>query len=202
MRFKVEGTTNAAPTTTGTATTVESATEVSCFNNSTTAYAVAILTAASGTVVGNITLAGGERVNIVKDRIVEILLETAIFQIESMRIPHHAIVSQTVEATKLLNKKNLSAFVNGILREYLRSSKNTDCEDEEVIYNHPQWIINKTRDNWPKNFTEILKNNNLQAPMWLRVNQKKITAEKYLGKLARKINLKTEEVGYVGDLGY
>ncbi|HAW05048.1 MAG TPA: hypothetical protein DCW83_10195 [Saprospirales bacterium] len=68
MRFKVEGTTNAAPTTTGTATTVESATEVSCFNNSTTAYAVAILTAASGTVVGNITLAGGERVNIVKDR--------------------------------------------------------------------------------------------------------------------------------------
>ncbi|MEC8956633.1 MAG: transcription antitermination factor NusB, partial [Pseudomonadota bacterium] len=108
-----------------------------------------------------------------KDRIIEILLETAIFQIESMRIPHHAIVSQTVEATKLLNKKNLSAFVNGILREYLRASKNTDCEDEEVIYNHPQWIINKTRDNWPKNFTEILKNNNLQAPMWLRVNQKK-----------------------------
>jgi len=137
-----------------------------------------------------------------KDRIIEILLETAIFQIEAMRIPHHAIVSQTVEATKLLNKKNLSAFVNGILREYLRASKNTDCEDEEVIYNHPQWIINKTRDNWPKNFTEILKNNNLQAPMWLRVNQKKITAEKYLEKLARKINLKTEEVGFVGDLGY
>jgi len=137
-----------------------------------------------------------------KDRIIEILLETALFQIEAMRIPHHAVVSQTVEATKLLNKKNLSAFVNGMLREYLRSTKDTDCEDEEVIYNHPQWIINKTRDSWPKNFTEILKNNNLQAPMWLRVNQKKITAHQYLEKLAEQKNLKTEEVGYVGDLDY
>ncbi len=67
MRFKVEGTTNAAPTTTGTATTVESASEVSVFNNSTTAYAVAIVTAASGTVVGNITMAGGERLVIKKE---------------------------------------------------------------------------------------------------------------------------------------
>ena len=67
MRFKVEGTTNAAPTTTGTATTVESASEVSVFNNSTTAYAVAILTAASGTVVGNVTMAGGERLIIKKE---------------------------------------------------------------------------------------------------------------------------------------
>jgi len=137
-----------------------------------------------------------------KDRIIEILLETALFQIEAMRIPHHAIVSQTVEATKLLNKKNLVAFVNGMLREYLRSTKNTDCDDEEVIYNHPQWIINKIRDNWPGNFTEILNNNNLQAPMWLRVNQKKITAQRYLVELARKENLKVEEVGYVGDLSY
>jgi len=68
MRFKLEGATIAAPTTTGTASTVSDATEVSVFNNSTTAYAVALLTAASGSVVGNITLAGGERVNIVKDR--------------------------------------------------------------------------------------------------------------------------------------
>ena len=68
MRFKLEGASIVAPTTTGTASTVENATEVSCFNNSTTAYAVALLTAASGTVIGNITLAGGERVNIVKDR--------------------------------------------------------------------------------------------------------------------------------------
>ena len=66
MRFKVEGATSVAPTTTGTATTVESASEVSVFNNSTTAYAVAILTAASGTVVGNITVAGGERLTLVK----------------------------------------------------------------------------------------------------------------------------------------
>ena len=68
MRFKLEGASVVAPTAANAAITVENATEVSVFNNSTTAYAVAILTAASGSVVGNITLAGGERVNIVKDR--------------------------------------------------------------------------------------------------------------------------------------
>ena len=68
MRFKLEGATIVAPTAANAASTVENATEVSVLNNSTTAYAVAILTAASGSVVGNITLAGGERVNIVKDR--------------------------------------------------------------------------------------------------------------------------------------
>ena len=67
MRFKVEGTTGAAPTGTGTASTVESASEVSVFNNSTTAYAVTIVTAASGTVVGNITVAGGERLVLKKE---------------------------------------------------------------------------------------------------------------------------------------
>ena len=137
-----------------------------------------------------------------KDRIIEILLETALFQIEAMRIPRHAIVSETVKAAKLLNKNNLSGFVNGMLREYLRSTKNLDSEDEEVIYNHPQWIIDKIRDSWPKYFTKILKNNNLQAPMWLRVNQKKITAQKYLKKLARQGNLNGEDVGYIGGLSY
>ena len=68
MRFKLEGAQIAAPTTTGTASTVENGIEVSCFNNSTTAYLVTIVTAASGSVVGTITLGGGEREVIVKDR--------------------------------------------------------------------------------------------------------------------------------------
>jgi hypothetical protein len=68
MRFKVEGATVAAPTSAGTATTVESASEVAVFNSAAagTNYAVAILTAASGSVVGNITVGGGERLTIVK----------------------------------------------------------------------------------------------------------------------------------------
>jgi len=68
MRFKLEGATIVAPTAANAASTVENATEVSVLNNSTTAYAVAILTAASGSVVGNITIAGGDTVVIVKDR--------------------------------------------------------------------------------------------------------------------------------------
>jgi len=68
MRFKLEGAQIASPTAANAASTVENGIEVSVYNNSTTAYLVTVLTAASGAVVGTITLGGGEREVIVKDR--------------------------------------------------------------------------------------------------------------------------------------
>ena len=68
MRFKLEGAQIASPTAANAASTVENGIEVSVYNNSTTAYLVTVLTAASGSVVGTITLGGGEREIIVKDR--------------------------------------------------------------------------------------------------------------------------------------
>ena len=136
-----------------------------------------------------------------KDKIIEILLIIGFFQIKNTRIPPHAIVTQTVEAARLLKKPNLCAFINAVLRGFLRSgwSEYID-ENEEVIYNHPQWIINTLKNSWPDNWREIIGNNNKQAPMWLRVNQKKITGKEYLHKIANSQNLPIEEIGYLGDL--
>ena len=53
-----------------------------------------------------------------KDKIIENLLQTAIFQIDKTRIPDHAVVSQTVEASSLI--KTFFISLNGILRTYLR----------------------------------------------------------------------------------
>jgi len=68
-RFQLMATTVAAPTSTGAAITVSDANYVMIFNSAAagTNHAVAYLTAASGTVLGNVTVGGGERLIIKKD---------------------------------------------------------------------------------------------------------------------------------------
>tara|TARA_B100001250_G_C19722428_1_gene754465 strand:- start:242 stop:520 length:279 start_codon:yes stop_codon:yes gene_type:complete len=68
--FQLLGATITAPTTTGTATTVSGATYVMVFNSAAagTNHAVAYLTEASGTVLGNVTVAGQERIILKKER--------------------------------------------------------------------------------------------------------------------------------------
>ena len=117
-----------------------------------------------------------------KDKVIENLLQSAIFQIDKTRIPDHAVVSQTVEASRKLNKGHLSSLINGILRTYLRSDRDIEKITEEIIFNHPDWMIEKIKQDWPLYWEEILKKNNDRAPMWLRVNQKKIETKKYLKK--------------------
>ena len=114
-----------------------------------------------------------------KDKIIENLLQSAIFQIDKTRIPDHAVVSQTVEASRKLNKGHFASLINGILRTYLRSDREIEKKSEEIIFNHPNWMIKKIKQDWPLNWEEILKKNNDRAPMWLRVNQKKIETKKY-----------------------
>ena len=114
-----------------------------------------------------------------KDKIIENLLQSAIFQIDKTRIPDHAVVSQTVEASRKLNKGHFSSLINGILRTYLRSDREIEKISEEIIFNHPNWMIEKMKQDWPLNWEEILKKNNDRASMWLRVNQKKIETKKY-----------------------
>ena len=78
-----------------------------------------------------------------KDKIIENLLQSAIFQIDKTRIPDHAVVSQTVEASRKLNKGHFSSLINGILRTYLRSDREIEKISEEIIFNHPNWMIKK-----------------------------------------------------------
>ena len=137
-----------------------------------------------------------------RDKIVQILLETAIFQIDRTRIPNHAVVSLTVEAAKKLKKKNHTAFINGILRAYLRSNKKINDIEDESEFNHPIWMIQKIKKDWPDHWKIILESNNEKAPMWLRVNPKKITANKYIDMIASENNVSKSNLGYIGDCKY
>lgn len=113
-----------------------------------------------------------------KQRVFHFLILVGVYQIKYTRIPDHAAVSETVAATNQLKNKHLKGLINGVLRNYQRSteSENSDPSSKKpladpVKYNHPGWFIKKVQAAYPDQWQNILLANQEKPPMWLRVNQ-------------------------------
>ena len=116
-----------------------------------------------------------------RDSCVNSLLAVGLFQLSDTRIPDHAVVSETVEATRQLRRPKLAGLVNAILRRYLREGVDEKAiTGEEAEYDHPAWFIEMLRKDWPDHWQRIIAANNERAPMWLRVNGRRTTAASYL----------------------
>jgi len=119
-----------------------------------------------------------------RDRVVNALLVIGLYQIAEMRIPDHAVVSETVEAARRLRRPKLAGLVNACLRRFVRDDlAATGAADEPSEWNHPLWLIEQIRDDWPDDWQAILTANNERAPMWLRANTCRNSAEQYLQRL-------------------
>lgn len=120
------------------------------------------------------------------DTQISALLLIGLYQLLEMRIPAHAAISETVEASHQLDLARASGLLNAILRRFSRE-KDTIIEslyaEQVFLFNHPHWFIEKLKHNWPTFWQEILAQNNLQAPMTLRVNQLHVSRETYLTRL-------------------
>ena len=119
-----------------------------------------------------------------RDRVVNALLLVGLYQIAEMRIPDHAVVSETVEAARQLRRPKLAGLVNACLRRFVRENlAATEPADEPSEWNHPAWLIEQIRRDWPDDWQAILMANNERAPMWLRANSSRNSAEQYLSDL-------------------
>lgn len=119
-----------------------------------------------------------------RDRVVSALLAIGLYQITEMRIPDHAVVSETVDAVRQLRRPKLAGLVNACLRRFVRENiAETAAMDEESQWNHPAWMIDRLRHDWPDDYQAILTANNERAPMWLRANASKNSAAAYLQRL-------------------
>lgn len=120
------------------------------------------------------------------DSHIHALLLVGLYQLLEMRIPAHAAISETVEATHQLDAQRTSGLLNAILRRFNRE-KDQIIEslyyEPVFLFNHPNWFIEKLKNNWPMFWEEILTQNNSQAPMTLRVNQQHVSRETYLSLL-------------------
>lgn len=64
-------------------------------------------------------------------------------------------------------------MVNAILRRFLREREAwlAQAQENEVArYNHPQWLIDLLKAQYPNDWQAILRINNSHPPMTLRVN--------------------------------
>jgi len=95
------------------------------------------------------------------------LLILGAYQLIHSDTPIHAAINETVDVAENIGKPWAKGFINAILRDIDR--------DREIIentkhYSHPNWLINKLKQDYPKNFQEILIENNKKAPMTIRVH--------------------------------
>lgn len=120
-----------------------------------------------------------------KDSVVRALLVLGLYQLNDTRIPDHACVSQTVEAARLLRRPKHAGLINACLRRFQRENIADDPpSNEESLWNHPQWLIDTLKSDWPDDWQSILTANNERAPMWLRVNSSRRDTGEYRAILA------------------
>ncbi|MFC3913349.1 16S rRNA (cytosine(967)-C(5))-methyltransferase RsmB [Pseudaeromonas sharmana] len=122
-----------------------------------------------------------------KQRPVHYLLLIGLYQLLYTRIPPHAALSETVNATRLLKSEGLKGMVNGVLRNAQRQSEQLQLQAEHTEtsrYAHPGWFIRRIKEAYPADYQQILEANNQRPPMWIRVNTRHQDRQTYLTRLA------------------
>lgn len=122
-----------------------------------------------------------------KDSDIYLLLMTGLCQILFFRTPDYVAVTETVHATKDLDKVWASKLVNAVLRNFLRDQKRIMKEIEgspASRYSHPNWLIKRLKQAWPDSWESILLANNEHPPLSLRVNLWKLSREDFLQQLS------------------
>tara|TARA_R110002095_G_C4247305_1_gene239640 strand:+ start:556 stop:1854 length:1299 start_codon:yes stop_codon:yes gene_type:complete len=121
-----------------------------------------------------------------KDSRLKYLIIVGLYQLRFMRIPPHAVVSETVNTCKKIKMEWAKGLVNAILRRYIREPNifNPDVNhDNNLATSHPKWFIEQLRQDWPEEWKSVLEANNQHPPMYLRINQLHQSREQYLVKM-------------------
>jgi 16S rRNA (cytosine967-C5)-methyltransferase len=115
------------------------------------------------------------------DSVIESLLVIGLYQLGDTRVPDHAAVSMTVEAARVLRRPRYAGLMNAVLRNFVRREIAAGVPaNDEARFNHPQWLIERLRKDWPDDWESIIRANNDRAPMWIRVNRQRCSAKQYL----------------------
>ena len=121
-----------------------------------------------------------------KDSDIKALILIGLYQLDHMRTPAHAAVSASVESCKELKKAWAKNLVNAVLRRYQREHDKFPeliAATESASNEHPAWLLESLKDEYPQHWQSIIKENNLPPPMSLRVNLRKTDRDSYLKKL-------------------
>jgi 16S rRNA (cytosine967-C5)-methyltransferase len=129
-----------------------------------------------------------------KQRIFHHLIIVGLYQIDKMRIPEHAAVAETVQATVVLKAPGLKGLVNACLRNFTRNKEALENKTDNLVtqYSHPGWFIKRIQAAYPDNWAEVLEQNLERSPMWLRVHTNNVSLETFIIEL-NKTNIEFEQ---------
>ena len=118
------------------------------------------------------------------DALVEALLWTALYALESGRYGEHTVVDEAVKACGLIEHWPTKGYVNGLLRSFLRQRSALEAQLEpEARHQHPLWWIELLRGAYPSDWQSVLAMGNAHPPMALRVNRRRIDTDAYQARL-------------------
>ena len=110
-----------------------------------------------------------------RDSDLKYLLLSAIYQLRELSVPEYAVIDETVKAAGELRKSWAKPMVNAVLRNFQRGRADFESrilqQPESVQLNHPVWLADAIRADWPRQWRSILEHNNRRPPMCLRVNR-------------------------------
>lgn len=119
-------------------------------------------------------------------RVIHALLLAGLAQLEAMGLAHYAAISATAEAARSLRHPRLVGLVNAVLRRFVRERAALHealQNNPEAALAHPQWLIDALQRDWPEHAAAVLEQNNIQAPLWLRVNLRQGSRDAYRDQL-------------------
>ncbi len=119
-----------------------------------------------------------------KDDDLRQLLLVGAYQLFHSRIPDHAALAATVEATRTLGKGWASGLTNGVLRNLQRRyAQLVDKLPPAARDAHPDWLWRQLRAAWPEQADAIVAAGNDYPPMCLRANLRHGSRDDYLNAL-------------------
>lgn len=120
-----------------------------------------------------------------KHRDLHLLIMIGLCAIETLNQPQHTSVNAAVETAKRLNKRWASSLTNATLRRYLRDREKIQNRviDPVAVHNHPAWILDHLRADFPQESSAVILANNYPGPLSLRVNRLKQSRSAYLNRL-------------------
>lgn len=120
---------------------------------------------------------------------VRALALVGLYQLLHTDIAPHAAVAETVEAARTLNLSRATGLLNAILRRCQREATALTAKvDTELAARtaHPQWLVERLRQDWPAQVEAILDANNQHPPFWLRVNRRQHSRDAYHALLTER----------------
>lgn len=114
------------------------------------------------------------------------LLSVALFELEDRRTPDYAVVDAAVETARAVGVGRAAGLVNAVLRRFLRERRALEADlarQPAARYAFPDALAGRARQDWPSRWLELLAASDAQAPLWLRVNQRRASREAVLERL-------------------